>query len=1161
MKRNIILTLLAAVTLGFLCPTTALAQRYNGFQMNFVDEFSRDYNMGTGVSLYVYAAGTTTQLTVYKDAGGKLACTQPITDNSTNTPLDYVTGRMKFYTFARSYKINVTDGTYVQNYDNLNNATTRIIWPPRSVPYTAAPQAINGATLAFQTSDWTMSDATASTLKFLAGTDGDIIHFGSATAQGDMIWYSGTGTTNVEFNEGNNLITNTGVSQTFDDSSILYFGTHKDFSVKSDSTTVLNILPLTTDETSTINFGANTQGVNMYFYVGTSGDYIKLTGTSSGNLGFEDVPISLGDATKILFGDALGTGDLYLESTSNVLTLGQVVAGTGEFRLGVDANGMDVTFYGDTASSYMKWDQDAGTNGELLLDAANIALGDGDKLLFGDTLGTGDFSISDESDVLSFRQIVADTGTVAWGVDNAGIDMTWYGESASAYMKWDATSADQLILHGVDSSGTLLAIAGIDTSGNSDTVTITHQGTGSGLKITDGSATSVALTALSCASQTTSLVKLDGATNNWIGADDVGMLQLNTDTAGAHTGTSMMIVASSAQPISAAEGFLARFVDTGTARTNAHAVEIETTNTTPALALNNQLTIAGADSAGVLLSITGIDASGNSDTVQIAHKGTGDAVQVTCTDATSVALNLVGAASQTTAVQKIDGDTAEWSGADDVGMLQVIKGNGAMAHAGATQLLVTNAAQPVSTAEGFMARFVDTGTARTNAHGVQISTTNTTPALSLNNQLTIAGADSAGVLMSVTGIDASGNSDTIQVAHRGTGDAVQVTCTDATSVALNLVGATNQTTALQKVDGDTAEWIGADDVGMVQIVKGATALAHTGSTQLLVTNGAQPVASAEGFMARFVDTGTARTTAHGVEIETTNTTPALALNNQLTITGADSTGVLLSITGIDTSGNSDTVQIAHSGTGDAIDVTCSTATSSALNLHGSAAQTTAILKVDGATSADWRGATGVGMVNLTNDGTPAHANATLLRIAQSGTSASAQRGIAASLEDTSSAGGGTPYVLYLSSTNNEAIWVDSGKVQVDETIFATGGVQSGAVEVTADAEASQVTIPAGARFVNVTSDTATKVICLPTAVLGNMIDIYCGATGCELQTLATTNSLINGVDCDGSNELAITAGKLYHLECVAVSGSTGTWIAWAQSAAGAAEATLVPDAD
>lgn len=126
------------------------------------------------------------------------------------------------------------------------------------------------------------------------------------------------------------------------------------------------------------------------------------------------------------------------------------------------------------------------------------------------------------------------------------------------------------------------------------------------------------------------------------------------------------------------------------------------------------------------------------------------------------------------------------------------------------------------------------------------------------------------------------------------------------------------------------------------------------------------------------------------------------------------------------------------------------------------------------------------------------------------------------------------------------------------TLTAKTGVQSSAVTVVATTDGLTTgLIPSGSRFVTVTSDTATKVVVLPAAVIGNIITITVPATGCELQTLATTNATINTVDCDGSNELALVAGSVYTLTCT----KAITWVAQGVSDVGANEDSLTPNAD
>lgn len=139
----------------------------------------------------------------------------------------------------------------------------------------------------------------------------------------------------------------------------------------------------------------------------------------------------------------------------------------------------------------------------------------------------------------------------------------------------------------------------------------------------------------------------------------------------------------------------------------------------------------------------------------------------------------------------------------------------------------------------------------------------------------------------------------------------------------------------------------------------------------------------------------------------------------------------------------------------------------------------------------------------------------------------------------------------------------TGALTVTETstltgaVTATAGVQSSSVAVTAELEATQSPIVAGTAFATITSDTATKVVVLPVGVPGNVIRMTVVATGAELQTLATGSATINGVDCSGANEMAMAATSVYVLTCTAAE----TWVAYGWGSDGAAQATIVPDAD
>lgn len=552
----------------------AIAQRgLNYHEIQVYDELGRKVTDITSVQINT----DTTAQTIYQDALLSTAITNPMTTSSTNTTLS--SGGFYWYG-PDSYNISLTSTAYgTATFKGYNASITRVTlpsyWSAAQAQSTTDAQSISMGTDA----DWVLQGgATANRLTFTPAADGATMYIGSATYQADTTVWSGSGSTYWLFSQTNNALDFIGADAMFNDAAKLYWGTDSDWYAKSSTAKTLDLIPgSTTDETAIMNIGSDTAGADLKLFAATSGDY-ALWDASAASFNVLDGTISLGDADKLLFGDTVGTGDVYLESTTNVLTLGQVVSGTGTFVLGVDGKGVDTTFYAETAGDYMKWDQDAG----LLLEDSPLALGDGTKILFGDTLATGDFSLSDESDVLTFAQIVTDTGTMAYGADGNGIDQTWYGESTNAYLKWDATGKDQLVLTGVDSSGTLFAITGVDTTGNSDTVTLAHSGTGDGLQITCSTATAVAENLIAAASQTTPVLKVDGATGSWLGAANVGMVNLTNDGALANVASSLLYINNTGVPQNDSRGSSLRIVDTGNAAagTAGYAAYISATDAT-----------------------------------------------------------------------------------------------------------------------------------------------------------------------------------------------------------------------------------------------------------------------------------------------------------------------------------------------------------------------------------------------------------------------------------------------------------------------------------------------------------------------------------------------------------------------------------------------------
>ena len=148
------------------------------------------------------------------------------------------------------------------------------------------------------------------------------------------------------------------------------------------------------------------------------------------------------DSTELYF----GTGnDIGITWDGTQLLVSQAAANSS-IKWGVSGAGIDHVFYGDTAGYNLTWDQSA--DSLLFADNTKLAIGDGSDIVF-----------SWDATRLNVTQATANS-EIRWGVDGAGIDQRWYGDTASAYALWDQ-SADQLIFGGVASvSGLRVATSG-----------------------------------------------------------------------------------------------------------------------------------------------------------------------------------------------------------------------------------------------------------------------------------------------------------------------------------------------------------------------------------------------------------------------------------------------------------------------------------------------------------------------------------------------------------------------------------------------------------------------------------------------------------------------------------------------------------------------------
>lgn len=417
-------------------------------------------------------------------------------------------------------------------------------------------------------------------------------------------------------------------------------------------------------------------------------------------------------------------------------------------------------------------------------------------------------------------------------------------------------------------------------------------------------------------------ILLDGGTGTYVGADTYGMLKIHQTGTLAHANASALFIDFDGAPAASGMGYALLLDDNASAVATSYAMSINSNANVPL-----HLKAVGATKSALVVETN----------------------------------------AQTVSSVVIDGATNNWQGAANVAMVH-LSCDDALANAAASLLGCYQAtANPINSARGFLARFIDTSPVADTppAYAVEINSTNN------------FGLNIVTDIISATNLTMSGK-------------AAQ------TAAILNVVGSTG------------AGWDGATGVGMVNLA-GLGAHAHENASLLNITDGTGAMKGADrGSCLRIVDT---------------------------TSNGADSWIAYMSTT-----------------SNDGLLITSGHAADIDLKLSSSAAGTAEMFNVDG-TTGHWVGANDVGMVDVHTDGVLI-AGANLLRIDSSGANntnshaveiitsgayVGSTAGTSLRITDTG-ATAGTSYAVYIASTSNEAIHVDTGTVVVDE--YVTAGVAS-----------------------------------------------------------------------------------------------------------------------
>lgn len=170
---------------------------------------------------------------------------------------------------------------------------------------------------------------------------------------------------------------------------------------------------------SAIDMGVDGAGIDVIFRGDTAG--VSMTWDQSAD------SLIFTDNGKAVF----GTGsDIAITWNATNLAITQAAANSS-IDMGVDGAGIDVIFRGDTAGVSMTWDQ----------SADSLILTDNGKVVF----GTGsDIAIAWNGTNLAITQAAANS-SIDLGVDGAGIDVIFRGDTASQSLTWDQ-SADDLVM-------------------------------------------------------------------------------------------------------------------------------------------------------------------------------------------------------------------------------------------------------------------------------------------------------------------------------------------------------------------------------------------------------------------------------------------------------------------------------------------------------------------------------------------------------------------------------------------------------------------------------------------------------------------------------------------------------------------------------------------
>lgn len=444
-------------------------------QMEFQDFWGEGVTTLTSVN--IQDAGTATSSSLFSDKNGNTSLTNPIVSGLSQ-------GRVTFWSAGATFKVTATDGTNSITLDDISSSRAFMPW------WSAYMSAQSGLTLSDSQalvwgsdSDWSAQSAVATVLTFTPLVDDSAVNIGTTAATSDLNLWGGTSGVDTRWDASED-------TWEFDDDAILAIGDGDDYTIShngsittvagahSTSGIVTHSVDVLFDGTADVqwddsentlvaldnavigfgNTGAApdvemTWDADSWNWVPSASDTDLEVGSAADGFDwhyfFEDAGeffwdydgdfVNLTDDMDVRFGTGATTnGDFMISGDSApLLTIDVVAAGVGEIAIGNDADDVPLKWFGETTGDFAYF-----TGDQLQLEDIDLSLGDSTLLLFGDAIGTGDIKIYATSTDLIIDGVVAETGTVAIGLTDLGIDFKLWAATSAEGILWDASDED-----------------------------------------------------------------------------------------------------------------------------------------------------------------------------------------------------------------------------------------------------------------------------------------------------------------------------------------------------------------------------------------------------------------------------------------------------------------------------------------------------------------------------------------------------------------------------------------------------------------------------------------------------------------------------------------------------------------------------------------------